>query len=138
MGSWFTYPRLSSALACILLLGAETALAQTGEAPLYAAPGQPSPMQARLEAAARAVDKDPKLRKYTDQQRKDLVEFIGGNLLFALVHEVGHTAISEMGLPVLGREEDAADSFAVMYMLWRGNDFTRGVLIQAAKSWFLA
>src|SRR5262249_36101904 len=62
----------------------------------------------------------------------------GGNLLFALVHEVGHTAISEMGLPVLGREEDAADSFAVMYMLWRGNDFTRGVLIQAAKSWFLA
>jgi hypothetical protein len=36
------------------------------------------------------------------------VEFVAGNMLFVLLHELGHAAITEMGLPVLGRMEDAA------------------------------
>jgi len=50
---------------------------------------------------------------------------------------MGHTHIAEMGLPVLGREEDAADSFAVVTMLEVGSSFSDNVLVQAATGWFL-
>src|SRR5262245_35704721 len=89
---------------------------------------------ARIEQAARAADKDRRLKKLTHQQRKELVEFVAANLLFALVHEVGHALVAEMGLPVLGREEDAADAYAVLTMLGSGSDFAERVLVQAAKS----
>src|SRR4051794_18952585 len=46
------------------------------------------------------------------QQRDRLIEFIIGNTLFTLTHELGHAVISEFQLPVIGREEDAADAFA--------------------------
>jgi hypothetical protein len=45
------------------------------------------------------------------------VEFVAGNMLFVMLHELGHTAIAEMGLPVLGRMEDAADSFAALRLI---------------------
>ena len=139
--------RLSTrALLSVLLLGAGLGLARAApaEAPpqlptpadLFKAPSEP--IQARIDQAARDIDKNPKFRKFTEQQRKDLVQFVSSNLLFALMHEVGHALVSEMGLPVLGREEDAADSYAVIAMLRIGSTFTEGVLIQAAKSWFLA
>jgi hypothetical protein len=46
----------------------------------------------------------------TEQQRIDRVEFVPGNTLVLLSHEMGHVLISEMHLPILGREEDAADT----------------------------
>jgi Putative metallopeptidase len=66
------------------------------------------------------------------------VEFVAGNMLFVLLHELGHAAITEMGLPVLGRMEDAADSFAALRLIRVGSDFSHRVLIEAAKGWFLA
>jgi len=41
-------------------------------------------------------------------------------------------------LPVLGREEDAADSFAVINMLKLGNEFADSFLIQSARGWFMS
>ena len=41
------------------------------------------------------------------------MEFVIGNILFAMLHELGHAAVDEMGFPILGKEEDAAGSFAV-------------------------
>jgi hypothetical protein len=43
-----------------------------------------------------------------------------------------------MGLPVLGREEDAADAFATLALMKMGSEFSHDVLIQAAKGWFLS
>jgi Putative metallopeptidase len=60
------------------------------------------------------------------QTRQELAEFVIGNMLFVLLHEMAHVHVAEMGLPVLGREEDAADVFS------------HDVLIQAAKGWFLS
>jgi hypothetical protein len=37
-------------------------------------------------------------------------------MLFVLLHETAHALVSEMGLPVLGREEDAADAYATVTM----------------------
>jgi hypothetical protein len=94
--------------------------------------------QARLDEAARNIDQHPRLKDLTPQQRTDLVAFVLGNMLFATLHEMGHASIQEMGLYVLGREEDAADSYAVVAMLKVGSDISHHVLIQAAKGWFLS
>jgi len=135
----------ASALTCILLLGAGPALAQTTR-PEPAQADQLTPeelkarserFQARVDEAARALDNDPRLKKFTHKQRKDMVEFVVGNMLFALVHEMGHAHVTEMGLPVLGREEDAADSYAVLAMLRVGSAVSHDVLVQATKGWFL-
>jgi Putative metallopeptidase len=66
------------------------------------------------------------------------VEFVVGNTLFWLLHEMVHVLISEMQLPVLGREEDAADTYAVLTMLKIGTNFSQRVLVDAAKGWFLS
>jgi Putative metallopeptidase len=55
-----------------------------------------------------------------------------------LLHELAHAAITQMGLPVLGRQEDAADSFAATGLIRIGSGFTHRVLAEAAKGWFLA
>src|SRR5262249_29420176 len=94
--------------------------------------------QANVGKAADALDKDPRLKDLTPDQRKDLVEFVTGNMLFALLHELGHAHIQEMGLPVLGREEDAADSYAVVAMLKVGTDVSHRVLVQTSRGWFLS
>ncbi len=41
-------------------------------------------------------------------------------------------------LPVLGKMEDAADSYAALRLIRVGSDFSRRVLTEAAKGWFLA
>lgn len=44
----------------------------------------------------------------------DEVRFVTANAEFTLMHEMGHLLISELKLPVLGREEDAADQLGFM------------------------
>src|SRR5262249_51041067 len=79
----------------------------------------------------------PKLKNVPEQKRQQLTEFVVGNVLFALVHEMGHGLVHEMDLPVLGKEEDAADTFAVLTMLKVGTSLSHRVLVEAAKAWFL-
>jgi hypothetical protein len=59
-------------------------------------------------------------------------------VIFATLHEVGHMVIAEMGLPVLGREEDAADAFAVIAGLKVNNEVSDNILIQSARGWFMS
>ncbi|MCW3148521.1 DUF4344 domain-containing metallopeptidase [Stutzerimonas stutzeri] len=44
----------------------------------------------------------------------DALRFTVANAEFTLMHEMGHLLISELELPVLGREEDAADQLGFM------------------------
>jgi Putative metallopeptidase len=81
--------------------------------PISAQPVQ-STLQQRIEAAAKAALNNPRLKGLTEQQRIDRVEFVAGNTLVLLSHEMGHVLISEMHLPILGREEDAADTYAAL------------------------
>jgi hypothetical protein len=118
------------AIAGLLLLGCQAASAQP-------APSG-TPFQARVEELARALQGDPHLKGLSEQQRIDRVEFVVGNTLFVLLHEMGHVLIAEMKLPVLGREEDAADTFAALAMLKIGTSFSQRVLAAAAKGWFLS
>jgi hypothetical protein len=67
-----------------------------------------------------------------------MVEFVTGNMLFVGFHELGHGLVSQLRVPVLGREEDAVDSFATLAMLEAGTEFSLNVLVQAARGWFLS
>ena len=66
------------------------------------------------------------------------MEFVVGNTLFILLHELGHVHFSEMHLPVLGREEDEADTFATLTLLKVGTSFSQRVLANASQGWFLS
>ena len=48
--------------------------------------------------------------RLTDRQVKQAEAFAANNSLFFIYHEVGHLLIDQLALPVLGKEEDAADN----------------------------
>ena len=103
-----------------------------------AASAPPQTFHERIEELARALQNNPRLKDLSEQKRLDRLEFVMGNTLFALLHEMGHVAIDEMKLPVLGREEDEADAFATLRLLRVGSDFSQRVLAESAKNWFLS
>jgi hypothetical protein len=142
----------------VALCSAEPALTQpaptpSGAAEPSSAPSAPSApatppeaayrgsggFQAKIDAAALALrDSDPKYKQLSPKRAQAMVEFIVGNMLFVLMHETGHAAITEMGLPVLGRIEDAADTFAALRLIRIGSDFSHSVLTEAAQGWFMS
>ena len=126
-----------AALGGARLLGAAFAmvLACHGQAGAQEAPKS---FEARLDQAVRELANDPHFKGLSEEQRRDRIEFVVGNVLFALMHEVGHMAISELRLPVLGREEDAADAFATVVGLKIGNALSHRILMQSARGWFLS
>jgi hypothetical protein len=93
--------------------------------------------QARIVDVAHSLQSDPNLKNLSGQQRVARVEFVLGNTFFILLHEMGHVHISEMKLPVLGREENEADTFAAITMLRISTDFSERVLTTASQGWFL-
>jgi Putative metallopeptidase len=124
-------------LPCALLLialGAEPLPAQS----LDPAGSSTQAFQAGVDEAARMAAEVPYLKHLPARQRQAHVEFVFGNVLFVAAHELGHALVSEMKLPILGREEDAADVFAILTALWMGDQLSHRVLEDAAKGWFLA
>ena len=87
--------------------------------------------QARIDETAGTLAREPQLRRWSPKQRQTLVEFVVGNLLFVATHELGHAVVSEFDLPILGREENAADDFAILTALRVvANDFSERVLVK--------
>jgi hypothetical protein len=106
---------------------------------LWAGPVPDSPdCEARLEAAVVAISSHPRVKDMPRDKLKATTEFALGNSLFALMHEMAHGLITDLGLPVLGREEDAADAFATVMMLSMKNAVTHRVLVNAAKGWMIS
>jgi len=63
---------------------------------------------------------------------------MAGNTLFVLLHELAHTAASQMQIPALDRKEDAVDSFAVTQLVKLSSGFPDRVLEESARGWFLS
>jgi hypothetical protein len=106
---------------------------------LWASPLPDSPdCEARLEAAVAAISTHPRVQGIPRDKLKATTEFALGNTLFALMHEMAHGLITDLGLPVLGREEDAADAFATVMMLSMQTAVTHRVLVNAAKGWMIS
>jgi hypothetical protein len=128
-------------LGCALLLafGFSTGplLAETAKPDTRAIQARFAEFQARLDEKAIALASEPSFKQLSPRDRNAGIEFLVGNMLFVVAHEMGHAVISELKLPVLGREEDAADTFAIMGALTGvANDFSYRVLEEATKGWF--
>jgi putative metallopeptidase DUF4344 len=100
-------------------------------------PGAPTSQQAKVDAFAKELAKNPKFKKLSPKYLQAATEFVIGNTLFAMLHELGHAATNQLKIPVLGRKEDAADIFAATRLIKLNNDFTDGVLDAAARGWFM-
>ncbi|QQR40971.1 DUF4344 domain-containing metallopeptidase [Devosia rhizoryzae] len=76
-------------------------------------------------------------KDYDKGQRLDIRRFAVNNGLFTLYHEVGHLLIDKLELPVLGREEDAADNIATWMLLQKGTPEANQALEDAVQGWAL-
>jgi hypothetical protein len=68
----------------------------------------------------------------------DADSFVEGNLYFLGYHELGHALISELDLPVAGREEDAVDRLAIWMMTPAEDEGEPDYLLGAMHGWFLS
>jgi hypothetical protein len=119
---------------------ATTLLATAVLVPLFAVPAgaQQDAFQAKLDAAASALDRYPRFRGLTPEHRELIAEFMAGNTLFIALHELSHAVTAQMQLPALDRKEDAADAFAVVELAKLAPALSDHVLEQAAKGWFVS
>ena len=58
-----------------------------------------------------------------------------GQFFYVFAHEMGHAVFDVLGVPVMGREEDAADNFATYLMLRFGPEEARALITGAAYSY---
>ncbi len=72
------------------------------------------------------------------KQRAEIQRFAANNSLFVLYHELAHLLFDQFELPVLGREEDAADNVATWILLNRGSPEAHQALTDAAEGWVLS
>ena len=129
--------RFRHVLPALVLLGATSVLAQPAPSASGQSQAESQQFKARVDEAARALGSESRLKKVSEQKRQQMSEFVIGNMLFTLLHESAHGLVNQMELPVLGREEDAADAFATVTILKVGTAVSHGVLVEAAKAWFL-
>jgi len=52
----------------------------------------------------------------------DRIEFVVGNIVFVMLHELAHVVIEDFDIPVLGNSEDAADSLAAVALIRRDRE----------------
>jgi hypothetical protein len=143
VGDWWTWALLV-ALSCVAgpvlapSARSQPAASQPAQSQAERIEALREQFRASVEATARVLENDRSLKGLSPQQRRDAIGFVTGNIFFAIVHEMGHVLISEFELPVLGREEDAADAHAVLVLLRSGSAFTHRVLLDVAKGWFVS
>ncbi len=119
-------------LAFIFFTGAKPVSAQQSAA------SEAEGLKARIDAAVLALGDSPQFKRLSAKDRQGLVEFVAGNMLFVLLHELGHAVVSEEGILVLGKEEDAANSFAATRLIRLGSNFSDQVVAESAKGWFMS
>ena len=71
-------------------------------------------------------------------QQQDLRRFAYNNSLFVLYHEVAHLLFDQLELPIMGREEDAADNMATWTLLNKQTAEADRALADAAEGWILS
>src|SRR5215467_1080773 len=128
----FRWPCGALLLPLAFMFAAKPVLAQ------QTAASEAEQLKARIDAAVQKLGDNPRFKKLSPKDRQGLLEFVAGNMLFVLLHEMGHAAVAEMGIIVLGKNEDAADSFAATRLIRLGGNFPDQVVADSAKGWFLS
>lgn len=71
---------------------------------------------------------------FTNPTPVAITDAVTRSTLYVVDHEIGHALIDLLGIPVLGREEDAADGFSAFIMLERGSPTDAYSVLQGALS----
>jgi hypothetical protein len=74
----------------------------------------------------------------TEDEVEEAMSFMLNNSVFVLYHEIGHLFVGEFELPVLGKEEDAADNLATLLLLGEDTEAATDALIDSANGWYLS
>lgn len=91
--------------------------------------------------AAGAISANAAALELTEAQKGETNEFVLGTVTGVMLHEIGHLLVDQLELPILGREEDAADTIATLVLLNQedGEDDEKAsrYLDSVATNWFL-
>lgn len=80
---------------------------------------------------------EPDGSKQKPEEVRAAVEYVIGNVVNTLFHEFGHAMVSEFQINVLGKEEDAVDSFADVTMIADEKDpVLDTMMIDVVRAWF--
>jgi hypothetical protein len=90
-----------------------------------------------LLGAAAMVAMPAMAQDLTEEQQITATEFAINNASFVIQHEIAHLLVGELGLPVLGKEEDAADSLATLMLLGADDEASDQALMDSANGWYL-
>jgi hypothetical protein len=74
----------------------------------------------------------------TEAQLVQAKKWAANNALFVLYHEVAHLLVDQLQLPVLGKEEDAADNMASWVLLNKHTAEADQAIADAARGWLLS
>jgi hypothetical protein len=93
---------------------------------------------ALLFVCALALPAQGQEQELTEEQAVEAMDFAMHDAAFTLYHEIGHMLVGELGLPVLGKEEDAADALAAIMLLNDTGDEVESfnTLIDSADGWY--
>jgi hypothetical protein len=116
-------------LPLALMLATESAFSQTTASDV-------KKFEVSVDASALALGEHPQFKDKSAQYHRRLAEFVAGNMMFVVLHEMAHAVISEMEIPILAREEDVADSFAATRLIKVQSEISDRVLIEAAQGFF--
>lgn len=77
-------------------------------------------------------------RELTAEEAALSMDFAMHDAEFTLYHEIGHLLVAELKLPVLGKEEDAADTLATLILLNEASDEVEAAntLIDTTDGWY--
>ena len=76
--------------------------------------------------------------EFSSDKQAEAELFAVNNALSALYHEIGHLLIDQFELPILTREEDAADAIATLLLLEQGTDASTVVAFDAVDGYFMS
>lgn len=128
---WAVAACLAAAPACAED-GETEATEQTGS---EAAPTAPSFTD--VVANTLTAWKEPEGSNATDADIESKAMFVIGNVAWFTYHEFGHAMVAEFNITVLGREEDAVDSFATINMIADEDDPALDTMIEdVVEAWF--
>ncbi len=89
-----------------------------------------------LAVPAAGLAQDDEARAAAEQAY--IIRWATNNSLFVLYHEMAHLLVHKLSLPVLGKEEDAADNMASWILLRKGTPEASLALADAARGWQLS
>jgi hypothetical protein len=96
------------------------------------------PLELRVRLCYEWIEFAEKRAPKPDERLSGLIsrsDAIAGSTVAILLHEVGHALFDILEVPVLGREEDAADQIAGFIMLQFGKDVARTAINGSAFTW---